>query len=84
MITDTPFCTIIFHAIGYEVVKFLLITFYDHQYLQNYNESRVHAQRGVREMLIFLDGRAVFRGETNPAFDSETEYEPMGDVSFFF
>ena len=42
----------------------------------------MHAQRGVREMLIFLDGRAVFRGETNPAFDSETEYEPMGDASF--
>ncbi|PAV82540.1 hypothetical protein WR25_08218 isoform B [Diploscapter pachys] len=49
----------------------------------NYNESRVHAQRGVREMLIFLDGRAVFRGEMNPAFDSETEYEPMGDTILF-
>ncbi|GMR53950.1 hypothetical protein PMAYCL1PPCAC_24145, partial [Pristionchus mayeri] len=37
----------------------------------NYNESRVHATRGIRDVEIELDGSLIFRGVISPAFDGE-------------
>ncbi|GMT00885.1 hypothetical protein PENTCL1PPCAC_23059, partial [Pristionchus entomophagus] len=37
----------------------------------NYNESRVHATRGIREVEIELDGSLIFRGVISPAFDGD-------------
>jgi hypothetical protein len=33
----------------------------------NYNESRIHASRGVRHAEIFMDAAPVFRGEIQQA-----------------
>ncbi|CAJ0920581.1 unnamed protein product, partial [Mesorhabditis belari] len=49
----------------------------------NYNESRVHAQRGVRRLKIFLDQALIFKGEIKCAYESEEEVEGMGDTVLF-
>lgn len=49
----------------------------------NYNESRVHALRGVHDLCIDLDGTAIFCGEISCAFTFESEEEPMGDTILF-
>uniref|UniRef100_A0A915PT46 KATNIP domain-containing protein n=1 Tax=Setaria digitata TaxID=48799 RepID=A0A915PT46_9BILA len=46
----------------------------------NYNESRVHALRGVHVLRIELDGVIIFQGEISCAFTSESVEESMGDV----
>ena len=33
----------------------------------NYNKSRIHAQRGVRSMEVWLDGKCIFQGEITQA-----------------
>ncbi|KAA3681461.1 uncharacterized protein DEA37_0003399 [Paragonimus westermani] len=38
----------------------------------NYNKSRVHTSRGVREMLIYLDGEPIFQGEIRRASGLES------------
>ncbi|CAJ0565167.1 unnamed protein product, partial [Mesorhabditis spiculigera] len=49
----------------------------------NYNESRVHAQRGVRRLNMTLDGEIIFKGEIKCAYESEEEAEGMGDTVLF-
>ncbi|KAK0425882.1 hypothetical protein QR680_009438 [Steinernema hermaphroditum] len=48
----------------------------------NYNESRVHALRGVHEMRIELDDVVVFFGEMSCAY-SEQVVQPLGDTILF-
>ncbi|KAF6772433.1 hypothetical protein AHF37_08888 [Paragonimus kellicotti] len=38
----------------------------------NYNKSRVHTSRGVREMIIYLDGKPIFQGEIRRASGLES------------
>ncbi|KAF8365490.1 hypothetical protein PRIPAC_83319 [Pristionchus pacificus] len=39
--------------------------------LWNYNESRVHATRGIRDVEMTLDGSLIFKGVISPAFDGD-------------
>jgi len=34
---------------------------------QNFNKSRIHSHRGVRDMLCTLDGRTIFQGRLQQA-----------------
>uniref|UniRef100_A0A915C316 KATNIP domain-containing protein n=2 Tax=Parascaris univalens TaxID=6257 RepID=A0A915C316_PARUN len=49
----------------------------------NYDQSRVHALRGVRDLRIDLDERTIFQGEISCAFTSVSEVHPMGDTILF-
>eukprot|EP00929_Paragymnodinium_shiwhaense_P058058 TRINITY_DN29084_c0_g1_i1.p1 TRINITY_DN29084_c0_g1~~TRINITY_DN29084_c0_g1_i1.p1 ORF type:complete len:1223 (+),score=256.63 TRINITY_DN29084_c0_g1_i1:68-3736(+) len=41
----------------------------------NYNKSRLHSSRGVKDLEILLDGRAIFAGEVRQALGSLTDPE---------
>lgn len=32
-------------------------------FFQNYNKSRIHSYRGVKDVVIFLDNKPIFKGE---------------------
>ncbi|VDM43879.1 unnamed protein product [Toxocara canis] len=49
----------------------------------NYDQSRVYALRGVRDLRIELDGQPIFQGEISCAFTSNSDVHPMGDTILF-
>uniref|UniRef100_A0A914W5S6 KATNIP domain-containing protein n=1 Tax=Plectus sambesii TaxID=2011161 RepID=A0A914W5S6_9BILA len=50
----------------------------------NYNKSRVHAARGVRQLEITLDDKLIFKGEISRADGlCETNSESLGDTILF-
>ncbi|KAF8571642.1 hypothetical protein P879_02414 [Paragonimus westermani] len=50
----------------------------------NYNKSRVHTSRGVREMIIYLDGKPIFQGEIRRASGLESgEPEDFSETILF-
>uniref|UniRef100_A0A7E4VNG0 DUF4457 domain-containing protein n=1 Tax=Panagrellus redivivus TaxID=6233 RepID=A0A7E4VNG0_PANRE len=49
----------------------------------NYNQSRVHALRGVHEMRIELDGRLIFEGEISCAYSDGNDAKDLGDTILF-
>lgn len=51
--------------------------------LQNYDESRVHALRGVHDLAITLEDTVIFQGEITCAFTADNDLRPMGDVGFW-
>lgn len=52
---------------------------------QNYNRSRIHSYRGVKEIIIFLDNVVIFKGEIARACGSITgSIHQFGDVSNIF
>ena len=51
-------------------------------FFQNYNKSRIHSYRGVRDVDITLDGVTIFRGEIARACGGILGgTEAFGDVS---
>ncbi|XP_068610713.1 katanin-interacting protein [Brachionichthys hirsutus] len=52
--------------------------------LWNYNKSRIHSFRGVKEVEILLDGRCIFRGEIAKASGTLSgELDQFGDTILF-
>ncbi|XP_062415985.1 katanin-interacting protein isoform X2 [Pungitius pungitius] len=50
----------------------------------NYNKSRIHSFRGVREVEMLLDGRCIFRGEIAKASGTLSgELDQFGDTILF-
>ncbi|TKR92952.1 hypothetical protein L596_007501 [Steinernema carpocapsae] len=49
----------------------------------NYNESRVHALRGVHELRIELDEHLIFCGEMSCAYSEQAVVQPLGDTILF-
>ncbi|XP_038585886.1 katanin-interacting protein isoform X1 [Micropterus salmoides] len=50
----------------------------------NYNKSRIHSFRGVKEVEMLLDGRCIFRGEIAKASGTLSgELEQFGDTILF-
>ena len=46
---------------GYDVV--CTCTYLPPTHTQNYNKSRIHSHRGVRDLQMWLDNRLIFQGE---------------------
>ncbi|XP_032359148.1 protein KIAA0556 isoform X1 [Etheostoma spectabile] len=50
----------------------------------NYNKSRIHSFRGVKEVEMLLDGRCIFRGEIAKASGTQSgELDQFGDTILF-
>uniref|UniRef100_A0A0N5AIG6 DUF4457 domain-containing protein n=1 Tax=Syphacia muris TaxID=451379 RepID=A0A0N5AIG6_9BILA len=49
----------------------------------NYDTTRVHALRGVHDLVILLDDIMIFQGEISCAFTADNELKPLGDTILF-
>ncbi|VDD92081.1 unnamed protein product [Enterobius vermicularis] len=63
--------------------RFTALTFSKLKNLQNYDESRVHALRGVHDLAITLEDTVIFQGEITCAFTADNDLRPMGDTILF-